>query len=125
MTEQPGIALIGTLDTKGDEIAYVRDRLVALGTRPIVIDSGILGEPGITADISREDVAREAGYELERVQAAGSRGAAVELMIEGVRAVCLRLWLEGGSTGCCVWAAPRGLCSARRQCMRCPSGCPR
>jgi uncharacterized protein (UPF0261 family) len=41
----PGIALIGTLDTKGAEIAYVRDRLLALGVRPLVVDSGILGEP--------------------------------------------------------------------------------
>ena len=46
MTAAPGIALIGTLDTKGDEIAYVRERLAALGARAVVIDSGILGEPG-------------------------------------------------------------------------------
>ena len=71
MTSQPSIALIGTLDTKGDEIAYVRDRLIALGMRPIVIDSGILGKPGIKADVSREDVASEAGYTLDQVQAAG------------------------------------------------------
>ena len=45
MAREPWIALIGTLDTKGDEIAYVRDRLRALGARPIVIDTGILGEP--------------------------------------------------------------------------------
>jgi hypothetical protein len=32
---------------EGDEIAYVRDRLIALGTKPLVIDSGSLGEPGI------------------------------------------------------------------------------
>ena len=41
----PGIALIGTLDTKGAEIAYVRDRLRALEVQPVVVDSGILGEP--------------------------------------------------------------------------------
>ena len=34
-----GIALIGTLDTKGAEIEYVRDRLAKLGTRPVVIAS--------------------------------------------------------------------------------------
>lgn len=70
MTEEPGIALIGTLDTKADEIAYVRDRLVELGAKPVVIDSGILGEPGIAADVSRDEVAREAGYRLEDVQEA-------------------------------------------------------
>jgi uncharacterized protein (UPF0261 family) len=113
MTQQPGIALIGTLDTKGDEIGYVRDRLIALGTKPVVIDSGILGEPGIKADVAREDVAREAGYELEQVQQAGSRGAAVELMVEGVRAVCLRLWLEGRISGMlCLGGAEGALLGA-------------
>ena len=53
--------IIGTLDTKGAEIAYLRDRLQALGLATLVIDSGILGEPiGITprADISRAQAAR-------------------------------------------------------------------
>jgi uncharacterized protein (UPF0261 family) len=111
--EQPYIALIGTLDTKGDEIAYVRERLAALGGRPIVVDSGILGEPGTSADVSREDVAREAGYELEQIQSAGSRGAAVELMEKGVRAVCLRLWLEGRLDGVlCLGGAEGALLGA-------------
>ena len=113
MTDEPRIALIGTLDTKGEEIAHVRDRLIGLGARPVVIDSGILGEPGTSADVTREEVAREAGYELERIQSAGSRGAAVELMVEGVRAVCLRLWLEGRLHGVlCLGGAEGALLGA-------------
>ncbi len=96
----PGIALIGTLDTKGPEIEYVRERLRALGTQPIVVDSGILGEAeGCAPDVSRAEVAREGGHELEEIRAAGSRGAAVELMEKGVRATCLRLYLEGRLDG--------------------------
>ena len=109
----PAIALIGTLDTKADEIGYVRDRLAALGAEAVVVDSGILGEPGIEADVTRDDVAREAGYELEQIQAAGTRGAAVELMAEGVRAVCLRLWLEGRIQGVlCLGGAEGALLGA-------------
>jgi uncharacterized protein (UPF0261 family) len=93
--QDPWIALIGTLDTKGAEIAYVRDRLLALGTQPVVIDSGILGEPGCPADVGREEVARAGGHDLDDVRRAGSRGAAVELMLEGVRATCLRLYADG------------------------------
>ena len=53
------VLLIGTLDTKGPEIAYVRDRLHALGLRTIVADSGILGGPlDIVPDVSRAEVAR-------------------------------------------------------------------
>jgi uncharacterized protein (UPF0261 family) len=96
----PAIALIGTLDTKGEEIAYVRDRLRALGARPLVIDTGILGEPaGCTADVTRAEVAAADGDDLEAVRAAGSRGAAVERMLAGVRAVCLRLYGEGRLDG--------------------------
>jgi uncharacterized protein (UPF0261 family) len=95
VSPEPGIALVGTLDTKGAEIAYVRDRLLALGTQPVVIDSGILGEPGCPADVGREEVARAGGHDLDDVRRAGSRGAAVELMLEGVRATCLRLYADG------------------------------
>jgi uncharacterized protein (UPF0261 family) len=113
MTDAPRIALIGTLDTKGDEIAYVRERLAALGAGAVVIDSGILGEPGTEADVGREQVAQEAGHDLERIRAAGSRGAAVELMLEGVRAVCLRLWLEGRIDGVlCLGGAEGALLGA-------------
>jgi uncharacterized protein (UPF0261 family) len=110
----PGIAVIGTLDTKGREIAYVRDRLRALGASPIVVDSGILGEPdGCTPDVSRAEVAREGGHELDEIRNAGSRGAAVELMEKGVRAVCLRLWLEGRLDGAlCLGGAEGALLGA-------------
>jgi uncharacterized protein (UPF0261 family) len=113
VTAAPGIALVGTLDTKGAEIAYVRDRLAALGTRPVVIDSGILGDPGCPADVTREQVARAGGHELGDVRAAGSRGAAVELMLEGVRATCLRLYAEGAIRGIlCLGGAEGALMGA-------------
>src|SRR5919106_4443536 len=82
---RPVIATIGTLDTKGAEIAYVRERIEALGGEALVIDTGILGEPGCRADVSRHQVARAAGHDLESVRGAGSRGAAVELMQAGGR----------------------------------------
>src|SRR5258707_14478829 len=57
----PRIALIGTLDTKGAEIEYVRNRIRALGGEPIVIDSGILGPAsGAAANVTREQVAAAA-----------------------------------------------------------------
>jgi uncharacterized protein (UPF0261 family) len=109
-----GIALIGTLDTKGAEIAYVRDRLVKLGAQPVVIDSGILGEPqGCEPDIGREEVARAGGHELDAIRAAGSRGAAVQLMLEGVRAVVLREYAEGRVHGVlCLGGAEGALLGA-------------
>jgi uncharacterized protein (UPF0261 family) len=71
------ILIIGTLDTKGAEIAYLRDRLQALGLGTIVVDDGILREPlGITLDpdrdVSRSEVARFGGTTLEALRSAGS-----------------------------------------------------
>lgn len=110
----PGIALIGTLDTKGAEVAYVRDRLRALGTWPIVVDSGILGEAdGCVADVPRAEVARAGGDDLEAIRAAGSRGAAVQRMYEGVRAVVLGLYAEGRVRGVlCLGGAEGALLGA-------------
>ena len=115
MRDAPQIALIGTLDTKGVEIDYVADRVRALGGRPTVIDVGILGEPtGRPADIAREAVARAGGHELAELQTIGTRGAAVEGMCDGARAVLLSLWAEerldgvlglGGAEGALLGAA--------------------
>jgi uncharacterized protein (UPF0261 family) len=109
----PTVALIGTLDTKRDEIAYVRDRLAALGVGAVVIDSGILGEATIPADISRRAVAHAGGHELDDVRAAGSRGAAVALMREGVREVVVREFADGRVHGVlCLGGAEGGLLGA-------------
>jgi uncharacterized protein (UPF0261 family) len=112
--QDPGIALIGTLDTKGAEIGYVRDRLRALGARPLVVDSGILGEAdGIEPDISRADVARAAGHDLDEIRAAGSRGAAVQLMLAGVRSVVTAAYADGRVHGVlCLGGAEGALLGA-------------
>ncbi|MFY9325573.1 MAG: Tm-1-like ATP-binding domain-containing protein [Candidatus Nanopelagicales bacterium] len=79
------VLVIGTLDTKGPEVAYLRDKLKEYGLKPYVIDVGILGEPiGITPDFSKTQLAQFGGTTIEKVQNAGSRGAAVELMREFV-----------------------------------------
>ncbi len=90
------VALIGTLDTKGPEIAYLRDRLQELGLSTIVIDSGILGDPlEIQPEISHEQSATYAGSSLEAMRNAGSRGKAVELMRESLKNLMLELYQNG------------------------------
>ena len=107
------VALIGTLDTKGEEIAYVRDRLAALRVHVTVIDSGILGTATIAPDITREEVARAGGHALADVRAAGSRGAAVALMREGVREIVVRQFAEGRVQGVlCLGGAEGALLGA-------------
>lgn len=94
------VVIIGTLDTKGPEIAYLRDRLVAFGLDTTVVDSGILGEPiGINLeagrDISHDEVARYAGTTIDGLRNAGSRGKAVEGMRKALKKLTLELYSQG------------------------------
>ena len=90
------VLLIGTLDTKGPETAYLRDRVRDLGCDTLVLDSGILGEAvGIVADFNRSSVAQAAGTTIDSLRNAGTRGKAVEEMLKGVRKISLKLFGEG------------------------------
>jgi uncharacterized protein (UPF0261 family) len=109
------VVLVGTLDTKGHEFAYVRDRLRDLGLDTTVVDVGILGEPlGIEPDIGSAEVARYGDTTIEAIRSAGSRGRAVAEMREAVKALVLALyrdgWLDaifgmGGAEGAVMGAA--------------------
>ena len=75
------IAVLATLDTKGPEAAYLRDRLADRGLTPLVVDCGILGEPlEITPDVSADEVARHSGGSLAELRASTTRGRAVAAM---------------------------------------------
>lgn len=107
------VALIATLDTKAAEIDFVRMVLDGLGSDTVVIDPGILGTPGIRADVTREQVAAAAGYTLAEVQAAGSRAAAVERMQDGLRRVMRDLYDSGRIGGAlCLGGAEGALMGA-------------
>ena len=46
------VVLVGTLDTKGLEYAFLRDRILEAGVDEVVlVDAGVLGQPQILADV--------------------------------------------------------------------------
>ena len=91
----PTVVLVGTLDTKGAEYGYVRDRLRAAGCEVILVDAGVLGEPLITPDISRAEVARAAGTTIEALVAQADRGTAIETMARGATQIVRTLFQQG------------------------------
>ena len=88
------VLLIGTLDTKGDEYAFVRELIRARGHEVLVMDIGVLGEGSTTADVTAEQVAAAGGTSLEQLQQRRDRGAAVEAMLTGARLLAKRLFGE-------------------------------
>jgi uncharacterized protein (UPF0261 family) len=89
------VALIGTLDTKGEEFAFLRDAIEAYGLRTLLIDAGVLGNPSFTADLSRAAVAAAANEDLGALVARKDRGSSVRVMATGAAAITRRLFEQG------------------------------
>ncbi|MFC7072543.1 Tm-1-like ATP-binding domain-containing protein [Halovenus rubra] len=89
------IVLIGTLDTKAEEIAFARDVLEASGTAVHVVDTGILDEPGFEPDTTASEVATGADTSLGAVRNNADRGTAIEVMADGAATVATQLHEEG------------------------------
>jgi uncharacterized protein (UPF0261 family) len=93
------VVLIGTLDTKGRELGFIRDLILAAGLDPIVIDAGSMRPPTITPDYDREEVFRRAGSSAEIARSRGDRGSAVTEASIGVRKLLEELNREGRVDG--------------------------
>jgi uncharacterized protein (UPF0261 family) len=87
--------LIGTLDTKGEELEFVRERLRLAGVDAVLADVGTLEPPRARPDITREEVSAEAGVDVGALAAAGDRGAAIAAMARAAAALARRLYDEG------------------------------
>ena len=88
------IAIIGTLDTKGDQVEYIKERIEGRGHRTIVIDVGVLGEPNCEASVTRHQVAEAAGMTLDEIIAMGDKGQEIKSMgkmKEGCREILMDL----------------------------------
>jgi uncharacterized protein (UPF0261 family) len=93
------IAVLGTLDTKGREHAFVAERIRSHGHDVLLIDVGTGAEPVVAADISRADVAAAGGLDLAAVVARGDRGECVAAMAGAAAALVGRLVEEGRIQG--------------------------
>ena len=89
------VVLVGTLDTKGIEFAFVRDELRDLGCEVILVDVGVLGVPQTSADVGRDAVAAAAGARLTDLAARDDRGYALAAMARGATRLVDELYAAG------------------------------
>ncbi|HWF18226.1 MAG TPA: Tm-1-like ATP-binding domain-containing protein [Verrucomicrobiae bacterium] len=87
----PTIAILGTMDTKGEEHAFVAEQIRRRGHQVLVIDVGTLGEPLLKPDVSRQQVASAAGADLEAIVRKRDRGEAIAVMSKGAPIVLVEL----------------------------------
>jgi uncharacterized protein (UPF0261 family) len=89
------VALVGTLDTKGPDFAFLAGRLRAAGAEVIVVDVGT-GEPnGLIPDIDGDAIAAAAGTTRAELREAADRGRAVTAMGRGAASVIADLVAQG------------------------------
>jgi len=91
----PTVVLLGTLDTKAVEYAYMRDVLMENGCDVVTVNAGVMSDPAYPVDFGREDVAAAAGFDIHDLVDTGDRGHAVTTMAEGAAKVLESLWRQG------------------------------
>jgi uncharacterized protein (UPF0261 family) len=93
------VVLIGTLDTKGVEIDFVRALLRQADIATLVVDTGVLRSPHFQPDITRAEVFAAAGTSLADIQQVADRGRAVEAAARGVATIARDLFAKGQVDG--------------------------
>jgi uncharacterized protein (UPF0261 family) len=93
------IAIMATLDTKGEEVKYLKERIERRGKKAFIIDMGLRGVPAtIATDVTRDMLAEASGSVMAVVEKK-VRGEAIEIMVKGIAKVLRDLYEQGKFQG--------------------------
>ena len=93
------ILIIGTFDTKGEELSFLRDQILARNQRVRTLDAGILQPSPPQVDISNEKVADAGGESLRKLVQRKDRGQAVAAMSRGAAKITREISEKGEVLG--------------------------
>ena len=125
MKRKKTIVLIGRLDSKGKEYAYVRDKILHGNFNVIVVDTGTRGVPQFKPDISREEVARAAGLDIQDVVDRSDESKEIEVMMTGASRIARRLQDSGKLDGIMCLGGSRGTAIGTAAMRALPFGIPK
>ena len=114
------ILVIGTYDTKDDELTFLADVIHAEGGQVITMDVSVLGEPSKPTVYSKHDVAQEAGSSIAAAIASGNENDAMQIMARGATLLTARILTECRFDGLIILGGTMGtdlaldVCSAVR-----------
>ncbi len=77
------VCIVGTMDTKGLEFAFIKEQIETSGISTCVVNTGILGEPQLKPDVSADEVAQAGNTSLKALRDEGDRGNSVTVMAQG------------------------------------------
>ncbi|MEX0371766.1 MAG: Tm-1-like ATP-binding domain-containing protein [Tateyamaria sp.] len=119
------ILIVGTYDTKDDELSYLADRILAQGGGVLRMDISVLGEPATPVDITKSEVAAAAGHTIEDVIASGDENSAMQMMADGACALVREQFAAGAFDGVIVLGGSMGTDVALDICQSLPLGVPK
>ena len=93
------IAIMATLDTKGEEVKYLKEQIERRGKKAFIIDMGLRGVPAaIPTDVTRDMLAEASGSTIAVIEKK-VRGEAIEIMVKGIAKVIRDLYDRGKFQG--------------------------
>jgi uncharacterized protein (UPF0261 family) len=123
---QQTVLIIGTFDTKENEILFCRDHVRERGHNVVLMDTGILRDPKVSPEITRFQVAKAGGCEdLKTVVSRGDKGRCIQTMINGAATEAARLYKSGAFQGVLGIGGAQGtaICSSAMRSL--PTGVPK
>ena len=115
------ILVVGTYDTKNDELEYMVERVRALGGGTLSMDISVLGDPEKPTDFSKHDVAEAGGSSIKAAIDSGDENTAMQIMAKGASTLARQLFAEGKFDGVVVLGGTMGTDAAGHL----PSAAPR
>lgn len=102
------ILVIGTYDTKDDELAYLAEIIRDQGGQVLTMDVSVLGNPSVPTDYSKHDVAAEGGSSIHEAIESGDENQAMQIMARGASLLAARLHHDGVFDGVIVLGGTMG-----------------
>lgn len=121
----PSVAILATADTKGQEIAFLRDQITAQGVSAQVFDFGVMGDPQIAVDVTAEQIAQAGGADLSTLRQDGKREEASAAMSAGMTALLLDRLAKGELQGLIGLGGTQGTAAIASVMQALPYGVPK
>jgi len=94
MSDSPRVLIIGTYDTKSDELRYLQSRIESQGGIPVTMDVSVLGDPPQPVDVDKHAVAKAAESSIQAAIDSGDENTAMQIMARGASSLTNALYLE-------------------------------
>ncbi|MCA0274973.1 MAG: Tm-1-like ATP-binding domain-containing protein [Proteobacteria bacterium] len=119
------ILVVGTYDTKDDELTYLAGVIRAQGGVALTMDVSVLGDPKSPTDWSKHQVIESGGTTIAQAIAAEDENFAMQAMARGAATLTARLHREGVFDGVIVLGGSMGTDLALDLCAALPLGVPK